>query len=76
MERGQADWRNSEVSGPGMEEGPSGGMGRREAARLAWSLGSSFSGAAWSPVQFLPVCVHTAEPGMGEGLLGKATSGS
>lgn len=59
-----------------MEESPSAGMGRREAARLAWSLGSSFSGAAKAPVQFLPVCAHTAEPGMGEGLLGKAASES
>lgn len=64
MERGQADWRNSEVSGPGMEEGPSGGMGRKEATRLAWRLASIFSGAARAPVQFLPVCAHIAEPGM------------
>lgn len=72
MERGQADWRNSEVSGPGMEEGPSGGMGRKEATRLA----SIFSGAARAPVQFLPVCAHTAEPRMEKGLLGKAASES
>lgn len=76
MERGQADWRNSEVSGPGMEEGPSGGMGRKEATRLAWRLASIFSGAARAPVQFLPVCAHTAEPRMEKGLLGKAASES